>query len=92
MPRRHPVRPEDAARPDPESPEGLASLHFKGQAFLDAVSALKTVRSSSGGPPVRLWKACLKLSKGRLKDLYHYVQAANADFRDVLYWAESYDS
>lgn len=29
----------------------------------------------------------LKLSKGNIKDLEHYVASAKKDFRDVIYWA-----
>jgi hypothetical protein len=32
----------------------------------------------------------LELSKGRLESVRHFLQAAQTDYRDVLYWAEYY--
>jgi hypothetical protein len=34
----------------------------------------------------------LELSKGSLEKVMHFVQTAQADYRDILYWAEYYDS
>jgi hypothetical protein len=34
----------------------------------------------------------LELSKGNLESVRHYEQAAQTDYRDVLYWAEYYDT
>jgi hypothetical protein len=34
----------------------------------------------------------LELSKGDLEKVRHYVQAAQIDYRDILYWAEYYDT
>ncbi len=34
----------------------------------------------------------LELSKGSLKNVEHFVTAAQQDYRDILYWAEYYDS
>ncbi len=33
----------------------------------------------------------LELSKGRVGDVAHYVRMARYDYRDILYWAYSYD-
>jgi len=33
------------------------------------------------------WNSILQLSKGDLSELGHMVEAAKADFRDVIYWA-----
>ena len=33
----------------------------------------------------------LELSTGDLEKVRHYVQAAQTDYRDILYWAEYYD-
>jgi hypothetical protein len=33
----------------------------------------------------------LELSKGSMESVRHYLQAAQTDYRDVLYWAEYYD-
>jgi hypothetical protein len=34
----------------------------------------------------------LELSKGSLESVRQYLQAAQIDYRDVLYWAEYYDT
>lgn len=34
----------------------------------------------------------LELSRGSLESVRHYLEAARADYRDVLYWAEYYDN
>jgi len=69
--------------------EDLAAGWFRGQDLVDAADALRTIAPDPrDADPTRVWRACLKLSKGNLKDLYHYVHQAKMDFRDVLYWAE----
>ena len=40
-------------------------------------------------PERRVWDI-LHLSKGHVADVRHYLEAARADYRDVLYWAEYY--
>lgn len=72
-------------------PAELAAPYFSGQELIDAAAALRTlVTDQRDADPTRLWRACLELSQGRLADLHHYVHQAQLDFRDVLYWAESY--
>lgn len=45
----------------------------------------------SEGPGVeRVQMGILKLSEGDLAKLRHYVEEAQKDFRDILYWAEYY--
>ncbi len=89
---RRPRDPKPPPVPAPDSAEFLAAPYFRGQDLIDAAAALRTlVPDPRDSDSTRLWRACLKLSKGHLKDLYHYVQQAKLDFRDVLYWAESYD-
>lgn len=34
----------------------------------------------------RVWLACVMLSEGKIDKLRHYVDVANKDYRDVLYW------
>jgi hypothetical protein len=36
----------------------------------------------------RVQLAVLKLSEGNIERLRHYIEAAETDYRDVLYWAE----
>lgn len=40
--------------------------------------------------PHRVHLAVLKLSEGKMERLKYFVKQAQDDFRDVLYWAESY--
>jgi len=37
---------------------------------------------------IRIYRAILKLSEGKIDLLQHYTTQAIEDFRDVLYWAE----
>jgi hypothetical protein len=49
--------------------------------------------SGYAGPEIgRVAWDILELSKGSLESVRHYLQAAQRDYRDVLYWAEYYDS
>ena len=41
---------------------------------------------------IRIYRAILKLSEGKIDLLRHYTTQAVEDFRDVLYWAEYYGS
>src|SRR4029077_2745361 len=45
----------------------------------------------SGPEAGRVTWDILELSKGNLENVRRYVQAAQTDYRDVLYWAEYYD-
>ena len=40
---------------------------------------------------LRIYRAILKLSEGKIDLLQYYTTQAVEDFRDVLYWAEYYD-
>jgi hypothetical protein len=55
-----------------------------------AVTELLTGYSGSESGRV-IWDI-LELSQGSLEKVRQYVQAAQTDYRDVLYWAEYYDS
>lgn len=48
--------------------------------------------SYSGPEPGRVTWDILQLSQGSLENVRRYVQTAQTDYRDVLYWAEYYDS
>ena len=52
------------------------------------VEALETYR---GAEPDRVWRCILYLAGGALESVGYFVDAANADYRDVIYWAE-YDA
>lgn len=45
----------------------------------------------SGPESGRVTWDILELSKGSLEKVRHYVQTAQKDYRDILYWAEYYD-
>ena len=48
--------------------------------------------TSEGGGVERVQMVILKLANGKVNDLKHYLKQAQDDFRDVLYWAEYYDT
>jgi hypothetical protein len=87
VPRRDPSPPS----PRPGSLEDLASRWFRGEDLASAVNALRLIDVDPRDTvdPHRVHRACLLLSRGHLKDLFHYVGQARKDFRDVLYRAES---
>lgn len=55
-------------------------------------SAIELLSGYSGPEAARVVWDILELSKGSLERLRHYIQAAQTDYRDVLYWAEYYDA
>ncbi len=48
--------------------------------------------SYSGPEPARVAWDILALSEGKLENVRHYLQEAQMDYRNVLYWAEYYDT
>jgi hypothetical protein len=49
--------------------------------------------SGYSGPEIgRVAWDILELSKGSLESVRHYLQTAQTDYRDILYWAEYYDT
>jgi hypothetical protein len=54
----------------------------------DRPAALASLRRYRGPETPRVHRAVLALSGGKLADLNAMVDAANTDYRDVLYWAE----
>lgn len=57
----------------------------------DQPVVMELLGSYSGPEAGRVVWNILNLSKGKLEDVRHYFQAAQVDYRDVLYWAENYD-
>ena len=64
------------------------------QEFADSerTSVIELLASYSGPEMGRVTWDILQLSQGSLENVRRYVQAAQTDYRDVLYWAEYYDS
>ena len=62
--------------------------------FLPSEQALVTelLAGYSGPEAGRIAWDILQLSRGNLADVRHYLEAAQTDYRDVLYWAEYYDT
>ena len=58
----------------------------------DQASVIELLSSYAGPETGRVAWDVLELSKGSLESVRHYLQEAQADYRDVLYWAEYYDS
>src|SRR5207248_2358387 len=58
----------------------------------EQTSVAELLGSYSGPEIERVTWDILELSKGCLENVKRYAQAAQTDYRDVLYWAEYYDS
>jgi hypothetical protein len=58
----------------------------------DQASVVELLGSYSGPEAARVQWDILELSKGSLDKLRLYIQAAQTDYRDILYWAEYYES
>ena len=54
--------------------------------------AIELLSGYSGPEAARVVWDILELSKASLESVRHYLQAAQTDYRDVLYWAEYYDT
>jgi hypothetical protein len=57
---------------------------------LDQAAITDLLSSYSGPESARVVWDILELSKGKLEKVRRYLQAAQTDYRDVLYWAEYY--
>ena len=55
-------------------------------------TVIELLSAYSGPEAGRIAWDVLQLSKGSVESIRHYLQAAQTDYRDVLYWAEYYDS
>jgi hypothetical protein len=64
------------------------------QAFAAAERAavIELLESYRGPEPARVVRDILQLSRGSLDEARKYLQAAQTDYRDVLYWAEYHES
>ena len=58
----------------------------------DQTVVVELLSNYSGPEGARVTWDILELSKGSLEKLRRYTQAAQTDYRDVLYWAEYYHS
>ena len=56
----------------------------------DQVLVMDLLSTYSGPENARVVWDILELSKGKLENVRKYLQAAQTDYRDVLYWAEYY--
>ena len=63
----------------------LLKKHFSAEDFLAAEEALNQYQ---GYEPDRVKEAIVRLAYGSLDGLNQFVDAANKDYRDVLYWAD----
>lgn len=54
-------------------------------------AVIELLNSYSGPEAPRVVWDILELSKGNVGNARTYVQAAQADYRNVLYWAEHYE-
>lgn len=50
------------------------------------------LRKYEGPEPVRVVRDILKLSNGSAEAVARYAQFAQRDYRDILYWAEYYET
>jgi hypothetical protein len=55
-------------------------------------SVMELLSDYSGPENGRVTWDILKLSKGSLENVRRFVKAAQIDYRDVLYWAEYYET
>jgi hypothetical protein len=58
----------------------------------DQAVVIELLSGYSGPEAGRIAWDILQLSKGSLESVRHFVQAAKTDYRDVLYWAEYYET
>jgi len=58
----------------------------------DQELVIELLSGYSGPEAGRVRWEILQLSKGSLESVRRYLKAAQTDYRDVLYWAEYYDT
>ena len=59
---------------------------------MDQPLVMELLRRYSGPESARVARDILILSKGRMDQVKRLVEAAQTDYRDLLYWAEYYDT
>jgi len=57
----------------------------------DRQAVTRALEMYRGAEPDRVRRCILHLAGGGLVKIRHFVNAANSDYRDVIYWAE-YDN
>ena len=58
----------------------------------EQTSVIELLSDYSGPETGRVTWDILELSKGRPEKVRYYVETAQKDYRDILYWAEYYDN
>jgi hypothetical protein len=58
----------------------------------DQASVIEILGAWNGPERNRLIWDILELSKGDAQKIKHYLDAAHTDYRDILYWAEYYET
>ena len=58
----------------------------------DQAVVIELLSTYSGPEAGRVVWDILQLSKGSLESIRYYLKVAQADYRDILYWAEYYDT
>jgi hypothetical protein len=58
----------------------------------EQASVFELLSGYSGPESGRVTWDILELSKGGLEQVRYYVETAQKDYRDILYWAEYYDN
>ncbi len=58
----------------------------------DQDCVVELLASYSGLESERVRWDILELSKGKVEKIRQYVQSAQTDYRDILYWAEYYEN
>ena len=70
--------------------EGEATRLFGPGSWNGVWKILGQYQAPGNQDAIRIYRAILKLSEGKIDLLRHYTTQAVEDFRDVLYWAEYY--
>ena len=54
----------------------------------DAAAVVRSLEAYAGRESDRVRRCVLHLSAGAIDKVAHFVEAANTDYRDVIFWAE----
>ena len=69
-------------------PEDIARRVNSEFAQPDRAPVVLALEAYDGPEPDRVRRCILHLASGALEKVSHFVEAASADYRDVIYWAE----